>query len=143
MNATAFDRAPRGFDEGVINTYGSDFDIEALDAKLLLELVLNRLPRLGAQAANSLVGVIAGECRQIHAGDGAQKPSRLPFLLYRSPGADGLRAALDGAGVHAHRVHPIQIQRATAVGLEFAPSVIGNGRIGARTWISRSGTIKT
>src|SRR6267378_4756586 len=130
MNAAALNRAPRGFDEGVINADGSDLDIEALDAKLLYELVLNRLSRLGAQTANTLVGVVAGECRQIHAGDGAQEPSRLPFLFYRSPRADGLRAALDGASVHAHRVHPIQIQRNTAVGLEIAPSVIGDSCIG-------------
>ncbi len=138
MNAAAFDRAPRGFDESVINANRSDLNIEALDAKLLHEFMLNRLPRLCAQPANTLVGVVAGECRQIHAGDGAQEPSRLPFLLYRPPGADGLRAALDGAGVHAHRAHPIQIQGDTAVGLEFAPSVIGDGGIGRRNWISQS-----
>jgi len=71
--------------------------------------VLNGLPRLGAQAANTLVSIVAGERRQIHAGDGAQKPSGLPFLLYGSPRADGLCAALHGAGVYAYRVHPIQI----------------------------------
>ncbi len=95
--------------------------MEALDAKFLDELLLNRLSRLGTQSANAFVGVVAGKCRQIHAGYGAQKPGRLPFLLNRSPGADGLRAPLDSAGVHAHRVHPIQIQRDAAVGLEFAP----------------------
>jgi hypothetical protein len=88
------------------------------------------LPRLGAQAANTLVGVVAGECRQIHARDGAKEPSRLPFLLYRSPGANGLRAALDGAGVNVNRVHPIKIQWGAAVGLEIVPSVIRDGGIG-------------
>src|SRR5258708_8955472 len=93
------------------------------------EFLLNRLSRLGAQTANPLVSVGAGECRKIHAGDGAQEPSRLPVLLYRSPRADGLRAALDSAGVYAHRIHPIQIQRDTVVGLELAPCVIGDGSI--------------
>src|SRR5205807_2897987 len=72
MNAAALDGPPRGFDEGVINADGSDLDREALDAQLLYEFLLNRLPRLGAQAANTLVGIVAGECRQIHAGNGAQ-----------------------------------------------------------------------
>ena len=137
MNAAALDGAPGGFDKGVINAHGSDLDIETLDAKLLLEFVLNRLPRLRAQAANTLVCVVAGECRQIHARDGSQEPSRLPFLLYRSPGADSLRAALDSTGVHAHHVHPIQIQRDAAVGLEVAPCVIGDGGIGRRNRDSR------
>src|SRR5260370_35947367 len=103
MNAAALDCAPRGFDEGVINADGSDLDIEAFDAKLLNEFLLNGLSCLGAQAANTLVGVVAGEGRQMHAGDGAQEPSCLPFLRYRGPGADGLRAALLVAVWHAHR----------------------------------------
>src|SRR6266478_1152154 len=110
MDTAAFDRAPRGFDEGVINADGSDLDVEALDAKFLNEIALNRLSRLGAQSANTLVSVVAGECRQIHTSHGAQKPSGLPFLLYSSPSADGLCAALDGTRVHAHGVYPIQIQ---------------------------------
>src|SRR5258708_38624256 len=61
MNATAFDRTPRGFDEGVINADGSDLDIEAFDAKFLHKFVLNRLSRLGAQPADTLAGVVAGE----------------------------------------------------------------------------------
>src|SRR5437762_1445714 len=48
MNAAALDGPPCGFDEGVINAYRSDLDIEALDAKLLEEFLLNRLARLGA-----------------------------------------------------------------------------------------------
>src|SRR5437870_11015171 len=107
VNAAPLDGASRGLDESMINAHGRDLDIEALDAKLLHELLLNRLPRLGAQAAHTLVRVVSGERRQIHAGDGAQEPSRLPFLLYRSPRSDGLRAALDGARVHAYRVYPI------------------------------------
>src|SRR6266478_1987399 len=58
MDTAAFDRAPRGFDEGVINADGSDLDVEALDAKFLNEIALNRLSRLGAQSANTLVSVV-------------------------------------------------------------------------------------
>src|ERR1700704_763035 len=132
MNAAPLDGTPRGFNEGVIDTHGSDLDLEALNPELLNEFVLNRLSRLGAQAANALVRVVAGECRQIHAGDRAQEPCCLPFFLYRSTGAYGLRAALDGTGVHAHRVEAIQIQRDTAVGLEITPRVIGNGGVGRK-----------
>src|ERR1700674_2813465 len=107
MNATSFDRAPCGFHKGVINADGSDLYTEALDTKLLHKFVLNRLSRLGAQSPNTLVGVIAGERRQIHAGDGAQEPSCLPFLLDRPPGADGLRAALDRGGGRAPRFIPL------------------------------------
>src|SRR5207249_8797218 len=104
MDAAALDGASRGFNESVINANGRDLDIEALDAQLLHKLLLKRLPCLGAKPANALARVVAGKRRQIHAGDGAQEPSRLPFFLYCSPGADGLRAAFDGAGVYAHRV---------------------------------------
>ena len=43
------------------------------------------MPPLGAQAPHALVGVIAGKSRQIHAGDRAQQPCRLPFFFYRPP----------------------------------------------------------
>src|SRR5438874_958854 len=99
--------ASRALDESVIDAHSRDLDIEAFDAQLLHKFLLKRLPRLGAQAAYTLVRIVSGERRQIHASDGAQEPSRLPFLLYRSPRSDGLRAALDGARVHAYRVYPI------------------------------------
>src|SRR5437588_10657246 len=107
MNAAAFNGASRALDESVIDAHSRDLDIEAFDAQLLHKFLLKRLPRLGAQAAYTLVRIISGERRQIHASDGAQEPSRLPFLLYRSPRSDGLRAALDGARVHAYRVYAI------------------------------------
>src|SRR6266481_726417 len=138
MNAAALDSAPRGFHEGVINADGSDLDVKALDAKPLNEFALDRLSRLGAQSANTLVSVVAGERRQIHAGDSAQKPCGLPFLLYGSPSADGLCAALDRAGVHAHCIYPIQIQWNAAVWLELAPCAVGDGSIGRRKRASKS-----
>src|SRR5438309_693702 len=82
------------------------------------------------RSSDLLVRIVSGERRQIHASDGTQEPSRLPFLLYRSPRTDGLRPALDSAGVHAHRAHPIQIERYAAVGLEITPGEAGDGRIG-------------
>src|SRR5260370_9142934 len=53
MNAAAFNRAPCGFHDGLINADGSDLDIEALDATLLREFLLNRLSRLCAQTADT------------------------------------------------------------------------------------------
>src|SRR5439155_287318 len=128
--ATKLARATlRRYNESVLNANGRDLDIEALDAQLLHKPLLKWLPCLGAKPANALPRVVAGKRRQIHTGDGAQEPSRLPFFLYCSPGADGLHAAFDGAGVYAHRVHPIQVQRDAAVGLEIAAGVICDGGI--------------
>ena len=101
----------RSFNERVIDANRRDFDAELLDAKFLDQFLLDRLPRFRAQPPHALVGVVAGKRGQIHAGDRAQKPRRLPFFLY-SPSRDlRLRAALDGAGVHSHFLHPIQIKR--------------------------------
>ncbi len=69
MNAAALDGAPRRFNEGVINADGRDHDIEACDTKLLREFLLKRLPRLGAQPANTLVCIVARKRCQIHASD--------------------------------------------------------------------------
>ena len=107
MNAAAFDGTPCGFDEVVINTNSRNLDVEAFDAEFLHEFLLQRLARLCAQAANALVGIVARECGEIHAGDGAQQPRCLPLFFHRAARDKCLGATLDGAGVDAHRVHPI------------------------------------
>jgi hypothetical protein len=71
---------------------------------------------LGTQAADTLVGVIAGESCQVHASNRSQKPRCLPFLLYGASRDLGLSAAFDGAGVNAHLAHPIEVERSAAVG---------------------------
>src|SRR5437667_443517 len=124
--------ARRAVSTNVIDAHRRNLNPEALHPKFLREFLLNRLPRLRAQAPHALVGVIAGKRGQVHTGDGAKQPSGLPFLLHRSPRDQRLRAALDRAGIHAHRVNPIQIERDAAVGLQVAPGVLRNGGVGRR-----------
>jgi hypothetical protein len=81
--------------------------LQLLDPKLLFNFLLNGMPALRAQTAYALIGVVAGKSGQIHAGDGAQKPRRLPFFFHGSPRDLGLGAALDRAGVDSHFAHPI------------------------------------
>jgi len=104
------------------NTHRRDFDTKFLDAKFLHEFPLNGLPGLGAQAAHALVGVVPGERSQVHAGDRAQKPCRLPFLLHRSPGYLRLGAALHCARIHPNVLEPIQVERNARVAKE-RPSI--------------------
>ncbi len=100
----------RGLDERVINAYGRNLHSELLDAKFPHQIRLDRLPRFCTQTPYAFVRVIAGERRQVHARNRPQKPRRLPFFLDRSPCHLRLRAALHGAGVHAHFLYPVQIE---------------------------------
>jgi len=63
MDAAAFDRAARRFHKRMINADRSHLDVEAFDAELLLQLLLNRLACFRAQAADTLVSVVSGERR--------------------------------------------------------------------------------
>ena len=90
----------------VIHADRGNFNIQFFDAESLDQVMLNRLPRFGAQASNALLGVIAGERCEVHAGDGAQQPRRLPFLLYRPARGVTLRSAFDRAGVDANLLAP-------------------------------------
>ena len=132
VDPAALDRPASRLHKRVIDAHRRNLNPEALHPKFLREFLLNRLPRLRAQAPHALVGVIAGKRGQVHTGDGAKQPSGLPFLLHRSPRDQRLRAALDRAGIHAHRVNPIQIERDAAVGLQVAPGVLRNGGVGRR-----------
>ena len=116
----------RGFDESVVDADGAHLDAEFLDPEFLDEILLDRLSRLRAQAPHALVGVVAGERRQVHAGDRAQKPCGLPFFLHRAARYLRLGAAFHGARVHANFLHPIQIERNTGVGEKRASSERGD-----------------
>ena len=60
-DAAAFEGAARGFHEDVIDADGGDFDLQRFDAEGGDEFVLDRLAAFGAEAADALVGVVAGE----------------------------------------------------------------------------------
>src|ERR1700674_3358507 len=111
MHSTTLERMQRSFNECVIDANGGDLNLPFLDPKLLFYFLLDRMPGLRAQAANALVGVIAGKSSQIHAGNRPQKPRRLPIFFYGSSRDMGLNAALDCAGVDSHLPDPIQVER--------------------------------
>ena len=103
----------------MIDTDGGHFKLETFESQLLHDRMLHRLLGLGAESKNPLVGVVAGERRQIHAADRPQQPSHLPFSLHRTSHNQALRAALDSAGVHANLFHPVQVERNPAIGFEL------------------------
>ena len=110
MHPTPLERVQRSFNKRVVYADGSNFNLQFLDPKLLFYFLLDGVPGLGAQTTNALVGVIAGESSQIHAGNRPQKPRRLPFFFHRSSRNMGLNAALDCAGVNADFSYPIEVE---------------------------------
>ena len=126
VNAASFQCMQRGFDESVINANRAHLDAEFLDAEFLHEILLDGLSRLRAQSPHALIGVVAGERCQIHAGDRAQKPCGLPFFLHRSARHLRLGAAFHGARVHANFLHPVQIERNAGVREQRTPGERGD-----------------
>src|SRR5438445_609036 len=93
------------------------------------------VPRItfrGAQPQHVGRGVVALEGREVDAGDGAEQPGGLPFLLDGAPGRDGGGAPLHGRAVHAHRADPVEVERDARVALgscrHAERSLWGNGR---------------
>src|ERR1700733_1111423 len=78
------------------------------------------MSRFRTQSPHTLVGIVAGERSQVHAGNSTQKPRRLPFFLYRAPGYLRLGAPLHGARVDPNLLHPIEIERNPGVGKKRA-----------------------
>ncbi len=105
--------------------------------------MLNRLPSLGTQSAHALIGVVARKSSQVHAGNRAQQPCRLPFFLHGAPGNVCLRPPLDGAGVHANLFHPIDIQRNAAVREKGTTRQGGDGRFQFGRELARGRIITT
>src|ERR1700688_4229746 len=110
MHSAALERVQRSFNKRVVYADGSNFNLQFLDPKLLFYFLLDGVPGLGAQTTNALVGVIAGESSQIHAGNCPQKPRRLPFFFHGSSRDMGLNAALDRAGVDSDFSYPIEVE---------------------------------
>src|SRR5579863_9043165 len=115
MNAGAFERAQGSFNEGMINADCSYIDLERFNPKLPHQFCLKRLPCFSAEATHSLLSVIAGERGEVHAGDGAEQPRRLPFFFNAATTNMRLCAAFHRAGVDANVFYPIKIQGDPAV----------------------------
>ncbi len=114
-DAGAFERLDGGLDEGVVDADGADVQVEVFDLESLDEVVFEGAAGFGAQTLHALGGVIAGERREVHAGDGAEQPGGLPVLLDAAAGADGGGAALDGGGVDADLFDPADVERDAVV----------------------------
>src|ERR1700675_2086535 len=110
MPSTALKRVQSRFHKRVIHANRSDFNLQFLDPQLLFDLLLDGVPGLRAQAANALVGVIAGKRSQVHAGNRPQKPRRLPLFFHSSSRNMGLNAALDRTGVDSDFSYQIQVE---------------------------------
>src|SRR5260370_7061248 len=126
MNSAAFERVESGFDERVVHADGSDLNLKLLDPKVLFQFLLAGMPSLRAQAANALVGVVAGKRRQIHTGNRPQKPRRLPIFFHRPSRDMGLSAPLDRAGVDPHFPHPIEVKRNASIRQQSPPTAHAN-----------------
>jgi len=95
----------------MVDTNGGYIDIEFFDLQLFYEFSTQGLPGLGAEAADTVCGVVAGKRGEIHAGNGAQQPGGLPFFFHGASRNMGLGSPFDGAGVDAKLFYPVQIQR--------------------------------
>src|SRR5438270_1899237 len=117
IDVGAFERTQSSLDKCVIHTYGCHLEVEVLKPELLHNGLLHWLTSLCAETQYALLGVITGKSSQIHAGDGAQQPRCLPFLLHRTTSHQALRAALYRAGVDLHVGHPVDIERHATIRL--------------------------
>jgi len=111
----------------VVHTNCADLDIQLRDSEFLDNVVLNGLTGFGTKAANTLVCVITVERREIHARDGAKEPRNLPIFFHGAPRDERCGAALDGAGIYADALHPVEVQEVPRLGLEGTASQCGYG----------------
>ena len=130
LHAAAFEGSSRGFDEPVIHANSRNLNVKIFHSQMLYQLGLNRLPALGAQAANALVGVVSRQSCQIHTGNCAQQPCRLPVFFHRTTRDMGLRPAFHRAGIDANLLYPIQIDRYSSIGQKRAPIQRCQGSVG-------------
>src|SRR6185295_4954505 len=85
--------------ERVIDAHGADLDVQVRDAERVDEVRADGAPRFGAEPDDVPRGVVALERRQVHAGDRAEQPRGLPFLLDGAARGDRGRAPLHRAAV--------------------------------------------
>jgi hypothetical protein len=65
----------------VIDADRADLNFQLLDTESGRDIGTNGLTRFRAKAANAALGIVTGERRQIHQGDGLEEPGGLPLLL--------------------------------------------------------------
>ena len=114
-NAGAFERPDRRLDHRRIDADRADRRRVVGEAERGDEFVVERPARLGAQAAHAARRVVAGERRQVEAGQRAHQPRGLVVLLDRAASGQARGAALDGAGVDGDRLEPRRFERDAGV----------------------------
>src|SRR5882762_101467 len=116
-NPRAFERRDRSGDERVIDADRANLDIEIADAERVDQVLAQRATGLGAEPQHVAGRVVALQRRQVHAGDRAQQPRGLPFLLYGTARWDGGGAAFHGAAIDAQRADDVEIERQTGIAI--------------------------
>jgi hypothetical protein len=81
-----------------------------------LQILAQRLARLGAETPHAAFRVVAVERRQVDAFEGAHQPSRLPFLLDRAAPAERSRPALGRGEIDAHRLDRVHREGNAGIG---------------------------
>ena len=109
-NPRAFERIERGLDEGVVDADGSHSDGQPVGAHRLEQVGPDRAPGLGAEPPDPAGSVVAREGGEVHQGDGAKQPCRLPFALDRPAGPERRRAPLDRAAVDPDLLDPVELE---------------------------------
>src|SRR5882757_4702675 len=112
----------------MIDTDRADANIQIGNSQLVYQFILQRLASFGAEPADAFIGVVAGERGQVHAGDRADEPGKLPIFFDGAASDQGGGTAFDGAGVDADRFDPFEVERGAAIDVERAASKYRDGR---------------
>src|SRR5882757_10313087 len=123
----------------MIDTDRADANIQIGNSQLVYQFILQRLASFGAEPADAFIGVVAGERGQVHAGDRADEPGKLPIFFDGAASDQGGGTAFDGAGVDADRLDPLQIERSAAIDVQRAASKYRDGGgVGLRDLVDRA-----
>jgi hypothetical protein len=112
-------RAPQRFDRILdaagVNTDRADGDLLTVKPQSRQHIRADGLPGLGAQAPDAPGRIVAGQCGQVDAGDGAQQPGRLPVLFDGAALGQRFDPPLDRALIDVRPRDPIQVERGAGV----------------------------
>ena len=102
--------------------------IVVAEAEPFDDVAPQRVPRLGAEPADALLGVVGVQRRQVHQRDGSKQPCRLVVALDRTPLGQAADAPLQRRAVDvAHRFQEAEVERHAGV----AGDAVGAGALAA------------
>ena len=120
-DAGSLERFDGGLHKGVIDADGGDGEVQLLDTEAINQMMLQRIAGFGAQTADAVSGIVAAEGGEIHAGNSTKQPRCLILFLDGAARDVSGGSALDGAGVDADLVDPVDVERNAAIALEKSP----------------------